>query len=433
MSDGAPAQALDSVSAKVAAVAVKEEEGESRSESVKEEKEGEPEKNEAEGAAEDASATEMKEDGPKNDLDGAVEMKVQEKDDDSGREKEEGGEEKNEKMKEERETDQTEDEEEEVSAKMQPVPGKETLFSTIREHISSKGLEGLKLKDVREAMESKFGVELDKKMVKSCVTDVVEELKREESDSDEGEEAEDGGEESSSDEESESSDEDDAKPASKRRKTPARKRGSGGGGGFGKSLNRLSPELQEFTGSEELSRPQVVKRLWDYIKDNDLQSPDNKAVIMCDEVLKKLFKRDKMGMFKMNRYIGAHLISMKNWDAGKHEFNYAILDEPEEEGAPRKRGPAKRKRKRESSGGPRGLQKPQNLSAELQEFMGKEMAGRSEVVKALWDHIKANNLQDPSNKRNINCDGTLKNLLGQSKVTMFSMNKFISPHFIKEE
>ena len=52
--------------------------------------------------------------------------------------------------------------------------------------------------------------------------------------------------------------------------------------------------------------------------------------------------------------------------------------------------------------------------------------------EALWAHIKANDLQREGDKRTIDCDDTLKALLGQDEVTMFSMNKYIGQHFIKE-
>jgi chromatin remodeling complex protein RSC6 len=44
------------------------------------------------------------------------------------------------------------------------------------------------------------------------------------------------------------------------------------GGGFTK-LIRLSPALSTFLGVEAESRPQVVKKIWDYIKANNLQVP----------------------------------------------------------------------------------------------------------------------------------------------------------------
>jgi upstream activation factor subunit UAF30 len=51
---------------------------------------------------------------------------------------------------------------------------------------------------------------------------------------------------------------------------------------------------------------------------------------------------------------------------------------------------------------------------------------RTEVVKRLWVYIKANNLQDPNDGRQIKCDETLKGILKAEKVTIFSMNKHLS-------
>ena len=57
----------------------------------------------------------------------------------------------------------------------------------------------------------------------------------------------------------------------------------------------------------ELSRPQVVKQLWNYIKGNELQDPNDKRQILCDEKLHAVFKQDKINMFSMNKLLGSHL------------------------------------------------------------------------------------------------------------------------------
>jgi len=44
-----------------------------------------------------------------------------------------------------------------------------------------------------------------------------------------------------------------------------------------------------------------VKKLWEYIKSNELQNPSNKTEILCDEKLKALFNVDKVHMFTMNK------------------------------------------------------------------------------------------------------------------------------------
>lgn len=73
--------------------------------------------------------------------------------------------------------------------------------------------------------------------------------------------------------------------------------------------------------------------------------------------------------------------------------------------------------------------KPLNVSADLAAVVGKGPMPRSEVVKALWVYIKKNNLQDPTNKRNINADANLKKVFaGKDVVNMFEMTKLVSKH-----
>ncbi|KAK7397650.1 hypothetical protein QQX98_012976 [Neonectria punicea] len=78
------------------------------------------------------------------------------------------------------------------------------------------------------------------------------------------------------------------------------------GGGFMKPFN-LSPALSELTGETQLSRPQVVKKLWEHIKANELQDPKDKRQILCDEKMQAVFKQAKVDMFRMNKDIGHHL------------------------------------------------------------------------------------------------------------------------------
>lgn len=77
---------------------------------------------------------------------------------------------------------------------------------------------------------------------------------------------------------------------------------------------------------------------------------------------------------------------------------------------------------------PKGLAKPMNLSPELQAVVGPGPMPRTAVTKALWVYIKANNLQNPANKRNILADDKLKKIFGKDEVTMFEMTKLVSAH-----
>lgn len=73
--------------------------------------------------------------------------------------------------------------------------------------------------------------------------------------------------------------------------------------------------------------------------------------------------------------------------------------------------------------------KPLNVSADLAVIVGKGPMPRSEVVKKLWVYIKSKNLQDPTNKRNINADAALKKVFGgRDSVNMFEMTKLVSAH-----
>lgn len=79
------------------------------------------------------------------------------------------------------------------------------------------------------------------------------------------------------------------------------------GGGFQKPFN-LSAPLSELCGGEaRLSRPQVVKKLWEHIKSNELQDPSDKRQICCDDMMQAVFKQARVDMFQMNKLVGSHL------------------------------------------------------------------------------------------------------------------------------
>jgi upstream activation factor subunit UAF30 len=76
-----------------------------------------------------------------------------------------------------------------------------------------------------------------------------------------------------------------------------------------------------------------------------------------------------------------------------------------------------------------GLQKAVRPSAELAAIVGREPLPRTQITKKLWDYIKAHNLQDPQNKRQINADTTLKPIFGgKTSISMFELAKQVSQH-----
>jgi chromatin remodeling complex protein RSC6 len=67
-------------------------------------------------------------------------------------------------------------------------------------------------------------------------------------------------------------------------------------------------------------------------------------------------------------------------------------------------------------------------SAALAAVVGTEPLPRTEVTKRLWEYIKAHNLQNPANKRNILCDTKLKAIMDKDEVTMFEMTGLVGKH-----
>ncbi len=68
-----------------------------------------------------------------------------------------------------------------------------------------------------------------------------------------------------------------------------------------------SKELSAIVGSSPLPRPEVVSKIWDYIKKNKLQNPENKREILADDKLQAIFGKKKVTMFEMNKHIAQHL------------------------------------------------------------------------------------------------------------------------------
>jgi DNA topoisomerase-3 len=64
----------------------------------------------------------------------------------------------------------------------------------------------------------------------------------------------------------------------------------------------------------------------------------------------------------------------------------------------------------------------------LAAVIGAEPVARTEVIKKLWDYIKAQGLQDAANKRAINADAKLLPVFGKPQVTMFELAGIVGKH-----
>lgn len=71
---------------------------------------------------------------------------------------------------------------------------------------------------------------------------------------------------------------------------------------------QLSAELEAVVGKGPMARSQVVKKLWEYIKGNDLQDAKNRRNINADAKLKPVFGgKAQVNMFEMTKLVSAHL------------------------------------------------------------------------------------------------------------------------------
>ena len=70
----------------------------------------------------------------------------------------------------------------------------------------------------------------------------------------------------------------------------------------------LSADLEAVVGKGPLPRSEVVKKLWAYIKKNNLQDPKNKRNIIADAKLKPVFGgKAVVNMFEMTKLVSKHL------------------------------------------------------------------------------------------------------------------------------
>jgi chromatin remodeling complex protein RSC6 len=69
----------------------------------------------------------------------------------------------------------------------------------------------------------------------------------------------------------------------------------------------LSDELEAVVGKGPMPRSEVTKKIWVYIKANDLQDAKDKRLINADEKLHKVFGQKQVHMMKMAGLLSKHV------------------------------------------------------------------------------------------------------------------------------
>jgi upstream activation factor subunit UAF30 len=237
-------------------------------------------------------------------------------------------------------------------------------------------------------------------------------------------------------------------------KSKAKAKASPAKGGF-KKVCALSPDLQNLLGVHEpIPRTQVTSLLWAHIKSHDLQIPEDRRKIRCDEKMRAVFKTDVVDMFGMQKLLTKHIFS----DDGQAEEDSEEDAESSDDGisdshpspsstsrkrnatSPKSKSTSKKAKlsssKSKATSAKKGtsvFSRPYSLSPEMALVCEGTQMPRHEVVKRLWKYIKSHNLQDPNNKINILCDENLKKVFGVDRISGFGMNKVIGQHLTRVE
>lgn len=195
-----------------------------------------------------------------------------------------------------------------------------------------------------------------------------------------------------------------------------------------------SPELLQFTVEDKAQqRSDIFKSVMNYVRMNNLQDPDDKRIIHCDQKLQAVFGVDKCSIAEVNRHLVPHI--RKPQELGGRYVKEAKL--VEDIYVERKRLEAQNNDQDEttdtksSKGRARAPFQPVMLSDELAVICRSKEMTRPEILKSIWRYIRLNNLQKKQGER-VKCDFLLKKVFQKDEVDAKSIMKGISAHVSKK-
>jgi chromatin remodeling complex protein RSC6 len=77
--------------------------------------------------------------------------------------------------------------------------------------------------------------------------------------------------------------------------------------GLTKMTYSVSKELASIVGSGKLTRPQIVKKLWAYIKAHKCQDAKNRRMIVPDKKLSEVIGNRPVDMLKLATHLNKHI------------------------------------------------------------------------------------------------------------------------------
>jgi chromatin remodeling complex protein RSC6 len=235
---------------------------------------------------------------------------------------------------------------------------------------------------------------------------------------------------------------------------------------------RLSPDLMAVVGAAELGRAQVVKAIWGYIRQYNLQDPNDKRYFTTDDKLRAIFNGlERLNCFEMNKYLSAHLSRIESDSVTSTRSPASVTSSTSTskniisstvESTPIPNTANNTTNANTSDIQNSGLStnsmyhplspttpddllgsisrsdwelvKPMRLSPELMAIVGVAELSRSQVVKAIWNYIRQYNLQDQNDRRYFNTDEKLRVIFnGADRMSCFEINQYLTPHLTETE
>lgn len=195
-----------------------------------------------------------------------------------------------------------------------------------------------------------------------------------------------------------------------------------------------SSELLQFNVEDKAQpRAEILRRVNSYVKENNLQDPSNRRIILCNNKLKTLLGVDTCTHFEINGFISPYI--RKPEDIGGRYVDEAklveqlYLEQKEIEEANKPKDDKKLTKKKPAKA---RTFKPVMLSNDLAVICRTTEMSRPDVLKAVWAYIRLNNLQSEPGQP-IKCDFLLKKVFNLDEVNAKIIMKGISPHLSKKE
>lgn len=200
-----------------------------------------------------------------------------------------------------------------------------------------------------------------------------------------------------------------------------------------------SEQLKQFVGDHVQPRSDVLRVLNQYVKEHNLQDPRDKRMVVCDDKLRDLLGVEKCTILALSKYVTPHLL--KPEDVGgryvreAEQIEEKYLEEKADAKPKQESNSGRRRRKaigEEDKQQGRRLFKPVLLSDELSAVCrGQKEMSRQQVVKAVWEYIRLNNLNANPGEP-IRCDYLLKRVFNSDTVSVTAIMKGIGMHLTKK-